>query len=80
MIDDDRVNEIAMASEIKASAVMPSATPTEAELEDWRRLPRDEQLRRLREVLANGDAAAASDTPMDEILSEARHRADQRRG
>jgi hypothetical protein len=49
-------------------------------VEAWRRLPRDEQLRRLREVLANADGAAASETMMDEILAEARRRADQRRG
>jgi SpoVK/Ycf46/Vps4 family AAA+-type ATPase len=59
---------------------MPSATPTEAEVEEWRRLPRDEQLRRLREVFANADGAAASEIMMDEILAEARRRADQRRG
>jgi hypothetical protein len=59
---------------------MPSATPTEAEVEEWRRLPRDEQLRRLREVLASADGAAASEAMMDEILAEARRRADQRRG
>ncbi|PWB89227.1 hypothetical protein C5688_17090 [Methylocystis sp. MitZ-2018] len=69
-----------MASEVTASAVMPSATPTEAEVEDWGRLPRDEQLRRLREVLADADGAAASETTMEEILAEARRRADQRRG
>jgi hypothetical protein len=69
-----------MASEVKASAVMPSATPTEAEAQEWRHLPRDEQLRRLREVLANAEGATASEATMDEILTEARRRADQRRG
>lgn len=69
-----------MASEVKASTVMPSATPTEPEVEEWRRLPRDEQLRRLREVLANAESATASEKTMGNILTEARRRADQRRG
>ena len=59
---------------------MPSATPTEAEVEEWRRLPRDEQLRRPREVLASVESATASEATMGDILTEARCRADQRRG
>ncbi|MBM3563847.1 MAG: hypothetical protein FJX48_12060 [Alphaproteobacteria bacterium] len=69
-----------MASELKASAVTPSATPTEAEVEEWRRLPRDEQLRRLREILASADSSTASEATMGDTLVEARRRADQRRG
>jgi len=69
-----------MASEVKASAVMPSATPTETEIVEWGRLPRDEQLLRLREALATDDCLTPAEATMGDILTEARRRADQRRG
>ena len=60
--------------------VMPSATPTEAEIRIWQALPRDEQLRRLRIVLTHPDRTAVTTASMSEILAEARARADSRRG
>jgi hypothetical protein len=60
--------------------VMPSATPTEEEIRIWQALPRDEQLRRLRATLTHPDCKAVTTASMDEILAEARARADSRRG
>jgi hypothetical protein len=60
--------------------VMPSATPTKAEIRLWQALPRDEQLRRLRIVLTHPDRTAVTAASMSEILAEARARADSRRG
>jgi hypothetical protein len=60
--------------------VMPSATPTEEEIRIWQALPRDEQLRRLRAALTHPDCTTVTTASMDEILAEARARADSRRG
>lgn len=59
--------------------ISPSATPTEAELEAWAKLPRDEQVRRYQELFAQPDCNNfTSDTP-DDILAAARQRVAQRR-
>lgn len=58
--------------------VMPSATPSEADIAAWQALPRDEQLRRLREVLSHPDASIDCGQTMEEILAEARQRAAKR--
>jgi hypothetical protein len=59
--------------------ITPSATPTEAELEAWAKLPRDEQVRRYQALFAQPDCNTfTSDTP-DDILAAARQRVAQRR-
>jgi hypothetical protein len=56
----------------------PSATPTEAELEAWAKLPRDEQVRRYQALFAQPDCNNfTTDTP-DDILAAARQRVAQR--
>ena len=63
----------------KLSHVMPSATPTEAELAAWAALPRDEQVRRYQELFQQADCNTfTTDTP-DEILAAARQRVAARR-
>ena len=58
---------------------MPSATPTEAEIEAWIALPRDEQVRRYQEMFKHPDCNTfTADTP-DEILAAARKRVAARR-
>jgi hypothetical protein len=59
---------------------MPSATPTEDDIRKWDALPRDEQLRRLRATLTRPDCATATPDTMNDILAEARARADSSRG
>lgn len=51
-----------------------SAIPDDREIAEWERLPRDEQLRRLREHLAHPDCAVLTDDTMDDILAAARTR------
>ena len=68
--DRSRANIVRMTATIATDAVMPSATPTEAEIAVWRELPRDEQLRRMRQILASPEASTPSDATMDEILEE----------
>jgi hypothetical protein len=58
----------------KLTRVMPSATPTEAELAAWAALPQDEQLRRYQEALAHPDCSMATDDSMSDILAAARQR------
>ncbi|KYK43689.1 hypothetical protein A1D31_16750 [Bradyrhizobium liaoningense] len=59
--------------------ITPSATPSEAELEAWAKLPRDEQVRRYQALFAQPDCNNfTSDTP-DDILAAARQRVVQRR-
>lgn len=48
----------------------PSATPTEAEIAAWQDLPRDKQVRRLREALTSPEATSPCETTMDEIWAE----------
>jgi hypothetical protein len=59
--------------------VLPSATPSEADVRAWEALPREEQLRLLRASLANPDCTTVSPATMSDILAEARKRADARR-
>jgi hypothetical protein len=59
-----------MESALSNSAVVPSATPTEADLEAWRDLPRDEQVRRLSRMLASPEAFTACEATMAEIWDE----------
>ena len=47
-----------------------SATPADAEIEAWRDLPRDVQVRRLRELLASPDALNPNDATMADIWDE----------
>jgi hypothetical protein len=58
----------------KPTRVMPSATPTEAELAAWAALPRDEQVRRYQEALAHPDCSTPTDDSMSDILAAARQR------
>jgi hypothetical protein len=53
--------------------------PSEAELEAWRALTREEQIARYREYLSHPDCDRVSDASMAEILAEARARAAARR-
>ena len=63
----------------RPTRVMPSATPTEAELAAWAALPRDEQVRRYQELFQHPDCNTfITDTP-DEILAAARQRVAARR-
>ena len=58
----------------KPARVMPSATPTEAELAAWASLPRDEQVRRYQEALAHPDCSVQTDDTMSDVLLAARRR------
>jgi hypothetical protein len=62
------------------AAVMPSATPSDAEIAAWQALPRDEQLRRLRAALSDADCSEASPSTMSDILNQARDAAKRRHG
>jgi hypothetical protein len=63
----------------KKSRVMPSATPSEADLAAWAALPRDEQIRRYQELFRHPDCNTfTTDTP-DDILAAARERVAARR-
>jgi hypothetical protein len=64
----------------KLTRVMPSATPTEAELAAWAALPRDEQVRRYQEALAHPDCGTTTDDTMSDILAAARQRIATRNG
>jgi len=54
--------------------VMPSATPTEAELNAWVDLPRDEQVRRYQEMFKHADCNTFTTDMPDDILAAARKR------
>ena len=63
----------------KPTRVMPSATPTEAEIAAWAALSRDEQVRRYQELFQHPDCNSfTTDTP-DDILAAARQRVAARR-
>lgn len=59
--------------------VMPSATPTDAEIAAWQSLPRDEQLRRLRLELNHPDCLIVSTASMADIRAEGHALAMKRR-
>jgi len=52
------------------NAVKPSATFTDDEIAAWEQLPRDEQLRRMREMLTSPSASTPCDTTMAQIWAE----------
>ena len=54
--------------------ILPSATPTEAELDAWAALSRDVQMSRYREALTHSDCSAVTDDDMNDILEAARQR------
>ncbi len=60
-------------SEVKDD-IMPSATPSEDEIRRWSALPRDEQLKRMRKALIDGEHSGLSERSMDEIKAAARER------
>ncbi len=64
----------------KLAKVMPSATPTDAELAAWAALPRDEQMRRYQEALAHPDCGTPTNDTMSDILAAARQRVASRNG
>jgi hypothetical protein len=59
-----------MAISSTSGVLMPSATPTEAEIAAWRELPRDEQVKRMRLALTSAEASSACDATMAEIWAE----------
>lgn len=62
-----------------ARAMPAPLPPTEAELEAWSALTREEQVARYREHLSHPDCDRVSDATAAEILEEARARAAARR-
>jgi hypothetical protein len=58
--------------------IAPSATPTEAELEAWAKLPRDEQVRRYQALFAQPDCNNFTPDTPDDIRAAARQRVAQR--
>ena len=64
-----------------ATREFPSAIPpTEAELDGWRVLSREEQLARYQAALQAPDAGRVSKASMADVLIEARRRVARRRG
>jgi hypothetical protein len=59
-----------MSNIVSPSDVMPSATPSEAEIAAWQALPRDQQLRRLRLALSHPDCDRVSTATTDDIRVE----------
>ena len=57
-------------SDNTATSVKPSATPTDAEIEAWNRLPREEQLRLLREEVDHPDCKRVTAATMEAIRLE----------
>ena len=55
----------------KPIPAMPLATPTDAEIEAWAALPRDEQVRRYQELFKHLDCSNFTDDTADEILAAA---------
>ncbi|MDH3661640.1 MAG: hypothetical protein OEU92_16700 [Alphaproteobacteria bacterium] len=54
--------------------VTPSATPTEDDVSRWQALPRDEQVKRLRQTLSEAAASGISGKAMDDIEAAAKER------
>ena len=59
----------------RSNKVMPSATPSDADIAAWNELTRDEQLRRMREYLSHPDCSTVSNSTMADILALAQSRA-----
>ena len=60
--------------------IVPSATPTDADIAAWQALPREEQLRRLQATLSHSDCSDVSGATMSEILKRAQSAAKIRHG
>jgi hypothetical protein len=58
----------------KPNRMLPSATPTDAEIEAWGALSRDEQARRYQEMFQHPDCNTFTTDTADEILATARQR------
>ena len=54
--------------------IMPLATPSNDEIRRWQALPRDRQINRLQEVLAEAKASGVTEMTMDEIKTAAKAR------
>jgi hypothetical protein len=63
----------------KPTQVLPSATPTEADLAAWAALPRDEQVRRYRELFEHADCNTFTADSPEDILAAAQQRVAARR-
>jgi hypothetical protein len=61
------------------TGAMPSATVDEAKVAAWHALPRDEQVRRYRELLSSAACQTIVDDSMSDILAVARDRLAARR-
>jgi hypothetical protein len=58
----------------KPNRVLPSVTPTDAVIEAWSALSRDEQVRRYQEMFQHPDCNNFTTDTSDEILAAARQR------
>ncbi len=65
--EDERVS--AAVNDVK-----PSASPSDEDIAAWKSLPRDEQLRRLREELSHPDACIAGPSDMNDIWAKIKAR------
>ena len=54
--------------------VMPSATPSDEDIAEWKALPRDEQLRRLRLEVTHPDACTAGPHSMADVWDKIKAR------
>jgi hypothetical protein len=66
-------------TDTKLRAMPSPLPPTEAELEAWNALTRDEQIARYREYLSHADCERVSSATMADVLAEARERVAHRR-
>ena len=66
-------------TDTKTRATPSPLPPTEAELEAWNALTRDEQIARYREYLSHPDCERVSSATMADVLAEGRERAAARR-
>ena len=54
--------------------IMPSATPSDDEVQRWQKLPRDEQLSRMQKILQEAMQSGTAEQSMDEIKAAAMKR------
>jgi len=57
-----------------ADTIMPSATPSDDDARRWEALPRDEQLRRMRQTLVEARDSGITSRSMDDIKEAAQQR------